>query len=152
MSQLAEFTCYGVKFKRFALPARPNQLGVLSLTNCNGFGGVLDLSSLDKLTALNVDSCGHIGRLSDCSHLTELRSVTLSNLRDLDSLEAVSHAPRLKSITVQKMPNLKVSDLAWMLDHPTLEEVYPALSTVRGDPILSEVQALLAPRFGNELF
>jgi len=40
----------------------------------------------------------------------------------------------------------------WMLDHPSLKDVYPALKAESGAPILEEISHVLAPRFGEDLF
>ena len=85
-------------------------------------------------------------------NLTKLEELALWDIRGLDSLKKIANAPNLRSIVVQKTPKIKVSDLEWMLEHPTLEQVYPALAPVKGDPILDEIQELLGPRFGDDLF
>ncbi len=152
LQRLEYLFCHGIKFNPFFLPATPSALQYLQLVQCNGFGDELNLSSVENLEYLTVRECGHISRISDCSHLKKLKIVSISNIRDLNTLHGISSAPNLRTVLIQMTPNLSVNDLEWMLEHPTLEQVYPALEVDEGAPILDDIRALLAPRFGEDLF
>lgn len=152
LQKLQNLYCHGIKFNSFCLPAVPSALQFLQLVQCNGFGGELNVSSSEELQYLNVTECGGISRISDCSHLKKLKDVSISNIRDLNTLQGISSAPNLRSLLIYRTPNLSVKDLEWMLEHPTLEQVYPALDIDEGAPILDDIRALLAPRFGEDLF
>lgn len=149
MPNLEELCFHTVQFKTFNLPQPTSKLNVLNLNLCKGLPEHLDLSSLTNLESLTVEDCGQIQSFSDCTRLVELREVFVSNLRDLSSLDGIATAPNLETITIQNTPNLTVAHVAWMVDHPTLKKVYPALKAEHDAPILQEVSKVLAPRFGD---
>ena len=152
MPHLEDLFCHTVKFKTFELPKSPSNLKALHLDVCKGMHEQLDLSTLSQLESLHLESCGNLRSISDCSHLLELREVWISDVRDINTLEGVAAAPNLESITVQNTPNLSVDDIRWMLDHPKLKDVYPALKAEADAPILKEITRVLAPRFGDDIF
>ncbi len=152
MGWLERLSCHTVKFKTLQLPPSPCALKVLEFNLCKGFDEQLDISGLTHLQTLSLESCGNIRSISDCSPLLDLRTVVISNIRDIASLEGIAAAPNLESITVQNTPNLTVDDITWMLDHPNLKDVYPALKAESGAPVLEEIRRVLAPRFGEDMF
>jgi hypothetical protein len=152
MSSLERLFCHTVKFKAFHLPRWPCQLKLLELNLCKGFDGHLDISELKRLQTLSLEACGNIRSISDCSRLVDLRRVVISNIRDIASLDGIAAAPNLESIIVQNTPQLAAKDIKWMLVHPSLKSVYPALKAEDGAPILDEIRRILSPRFGDDLF
>lgn len=152
LRSLQNLHCYGVKFKCFCLPAIPNALQSMTLRLCNGFGGELEISDAPSLEFLFVEGCGNISSIADCGDLENLRHVSISNIRDLDSLSGIAKAPNLESIVVQLTPNLCVSELEWMLHHPSLVDVYPLLDPNIESSTMQEAIELLSPKFGADLF
>ncbi len=152
LRSLQKLHCHGVKFKQFCLPSVPNALRNMTLRVCNGFDGELDVSNGPGLESLYVEDCGHIARISDCQALENLNHVTISNIRDLESLAGLSAAPNLKSVIVQLTPNLRVSELEWMLSHPSLVHIYPLLEQSIKSSKMKEVYEMLSPRFGADIF
>ena len=152
MPQLQRLFCHTISFKSFHLPQPPCSLETLELNLCKGIGGHLHISGLTNLQSIKLEACGNIASISDCSQLVRLRTVVISNIRDIDSLAGIAAAPNLEAIVVQNTPKLTVDDITWMLDHPTLKEVYPALKAQSAAPILKEISRVLAPRFGENLF
>lgn len=149
LPHLRHLEVYGVGLRSVKFPAESSQLRILELTDTRGLGPRFDLSPLTRLECLCLEGCHDIEELRGLKALPRLTHVTLSNLRALKDTRPLQDAPHLQSVIVQGTPALSPSNLAWMLDHPTLSEAYPALAPYVGDPVLDEVASLLEPRFGK---
>ncbi len=119
---------------------------LLIIMNTKGMRDGLNLGQINRLESLDLTNCRDMTTLPDFSTAKCLSFISLSDLPKLLSIEPLLQCTSLNALALQNLRSLKPEDLQCLLEHPTLEHVYPPIKS-NSPSVKKSVIALLKPRF-----
>jgi hypothetical protein len=104
--------------------------------------GLVDLSALAEIESLKqlfLQALRRVDRLPDLSESCHLRTVCLETMKALTDLTPLANAPALRYMALIDMPQLSVTDVACLKNHPSLREVRVGLGSSRRNAEATEM-------------